>query len=504
MPKDDIINNLSRDDMKALLAECYLSTKVTAKILFPDRFHLPFSSLHDQIFQVLDDPSIQRAVILAPRGFGKTSTINLAYPAKNILFQDKRFIVPISNTATQAEMQSENLKNELLSNTLIKKMFEPIKSNVFSKEMWVTSTGTAVMPRGRGQQVRGILFGNHRPDLIVCDDLEDSESVKSEEQRKKVKEWFFADVCNSVNRSRSDWKIVVIGTLLHEDSLLMSLIDDPAWHTLIIDLCDDNYRSNWPDFMSDEAIRKLVDQYRHQGLLDVFYREYRNQPVSKETAKFKQEYFRYYLETDEEFLGKKKRLENIVICDPAKTVKPDSADTAIVGLGIDAKAPAVYVRDVVAGKMFPDQLYDEVFSMADRLRARVIGLKVTSLNEFITYPFRTEMVKRGRFYDLVEIKERASKEERVGSLVPFYRLGYVIHNRTCCDALEGQLMSYPRSKRWDIMDALADIVEMLEMGERYFSAPEEADKDIEDEYKELEDEFDQDERMPRMAGWRAI
>ena len=54
------------------------------------------------------------------------------------------------------------------------------------------------------------------------------------------------------------------------------------------------------------------------------------------------------------------------------------------------------------------------------------------------------------------------------------------------------------------MDALADIVEMLEMGERYFSAPEEADKDIEDEYKELEDEFDADEKMPRMAGWRAI
>jgi len=240
------------------------------------------------------------------------------------------------------------------------------------------------------------------------------------------------------------------------------------------------------------------------GLLDVFYREYRNQPVSKETAKFKQEYFKWYEETDEAFAKKRSRLENIVICDPAKTVKPDSADTAIVGVGVDAKLPAVYVRDVVAGKLLPDQLYNEVFAMADRLKARVIGLKVTSLNEFITYPFRTEMVKRGRFYDLVEIKERASKEERVGSLVPFYRLGYIYHNRTCCDALEGQLISYPRSKRWDIMDALADIVEMLEMGERYFSAPEEADKDIEDEYKELEDEFDQDERMPRMAGWRAI
>lgn len=493
-----------RESIKELMAQCYLSTKVTAKILFPDRFYLPFSSLHDEIFRVLDDDSIQRAVILAPRGFGKTSTINLAYPAKNILFQDKKFIVSISNTATQAEMQSENLKNELLSNTTITRMFEPVRSNIFSKEMWVTNTGTAVMPRGRGQQVRGILFGNNRPDLIVCDDLEDGESVKSEEQRRKVKEWFFADVCNSVNRGKNDWKIVVIGTLLHEDSLLMSLIEDPAWYSLILDLCDDDYHSNWPDFMPDEAVRKLVEQYRHQGLLDVFYREYRNQPVSKETARFKQEYFKYYEETDEDFLKKRNRLENIVICDPAKTVNPNSADTAIVGVGIDAKTPTVYVRDVVSGKMFPDQLYEEVFAMADRLHARVIGLKVTSLNEFITYPFRTEMVKRGRFYDLVEIKERASKEERVGSLVPFYRLGYMYHNRTCCNALEGQLIGYPRSKRWDIMDALADIVEMLELGERYFSAAEEKDEDIENEYKELEDEFDYPERMKSFTGWRAL
>ena len=103
MPKGD--TKRDRDAMKELMAQCYISTKVTAKILFPDRFYLPFSTMHDEIFRVLDDDAIQRAVILAPRGFGKTSTINLAYPAKKILFQDKRFIVPISNTATQAEMQ---------------------------------------------------------------------------------------------------------------------------------------------------------------------------------------------------------------------------------------------------------------------------------------------------------------------------------------------------------------------------------------------------------------
>ena len=163
---EDNILGMNRDNIKLLLSQCFLSTKVSAKILFPDRFYLPFSSLHDTIFKILDDDSIQLALIIAPRGFGKTSSVNLAYPAKKILFQEKKFIVPISCTATQATMQGENLKRELLSNRLITSLFGPMKSDTFSKEMWVTSTGTAVMPRGAGQQVRGILYKDNRPDLI--------------------------------------------------------------------------------------------------------------------------------------------------------------------------------------------------------------------------------------------------------------------------------------------------------------------------------------------------
>jgi len=76
-------------DLKSIMAECFLSTKMTSKVMFPERFYLPFSSLHDQIFEVLDNDDIQKVVIAAPRGFGKTSLINLAYPSKHILFRDK-------------------------------------------------------------------------------------------------------------------------------------------------------------------------------------------------------------------------------------------------------------------------------------------------------------------------------------------------------------------------------------------------------------------------------
>jgi phage terminase large subunit-like protein len=487
-----------KDEVKFLMSQCYLSTKATAKILFQERFSLPFSSLHDQIFEPLDNNELQQVVIIAPRGWGKTSISNLAYPAKKILFQEKKFIVPMGNTATQATMQSENLKMELMSNTAVNRIFGPIKSNTFSKEMWVTANGTAVMPRGTGQQIRGFLYGNYRPDLIIGDDLEDSESVKSEDQRQKIKEWFFADVMNSVNRASKEWKIVVIGTLLHEDSLLANLVEDPNWHAVHLSLCNDELKSNWPDFMDDNAIRKLYDSYKVQGLLDTFYREYKGVPIAKESAKFRQDMFKDYEETSAEFVAIRRKLENIVILDPAKTTTATADDTAIVGIGVDAETPRIYVRDIVKGPLHPEQQYTECFNMADRLGAKVIGIEVTSLNEFITYPLRTEMLRQKRYYDIVELKARAKKEDRIAALVPFYRLGFVYHNKHVCAALEAQLMSFPRSKKDDIMDALAYIIEMLELGERYFIPQESA----EEEYKTL-DEDDYGDQLVPLKDWRA-
>ena len=500
------------DSIKDILAGCFASTKLCSKTLFPDSFTLPFSTLHDKIFKVLDDESIQKVVIQAPRNIGKTTIANFAYLAKKIVFREKKLIVPVSNTATQAVMQTENLKRELTTNDNVVKLFGSMKSDeTFSKEQWVTSTGTMVFPRGSGQQVRGVKYGNDRPDLIVCDDLEDPESVMNEEQRKKLKQWFFADIMNSVDRGKN-WKIVVIGTLLHEDSLLANLLEDESWHPVNLALFDDHYKSNWPEFMSDEAVMKLVDEYRKQGQLDTLYREFAGQAISTEDATFLASYFKYYNEAKKPF--DKEDVENVVIVDPAKTTKMHSDYSAIIGIGVDLKGGGIYVRDLNAGMMHPDFMYDQAFKMAADLGARVIGLEVTSLHEFITYPFKTEMMRRGLNFEIVELHARAKKEERIAQLVPLYRRGLIFHNEVCCGPLEAQLLSFPRSKRFDCMDAFAYIVELLEQGERYFFAKEEVA--VEKEYekaKTKEDEFDEvmrddytynEERMVEKGTWRSI
>lgn len=503
------------DEVKQTLADCYKSTKLTAKVLFPERFFLPFSPQHDKIFNALDDDSVQQIAIAAPRGFGKTSIIDLAYAGKDILFQDKKFIVPVSCTTTQAVMQSENLKMELISNQLIRKLFGSVKPQPgnpiddFSKDAWVTESGTLVMPRGAGQQIRGIIFGNYRPDLILIDDLESDEGTRSEERRKDLKQWFFADVMNSVDRARGKWKVVFLGTILHEDSLLANLLEDPSWNPIRLELFDDNYKSQWPEFITDERVMKeLVEPARVQGMLGTLHREYRNLLVSTEDATFRQSYFKEYQESD---LVNMAGLENVVIVDPAKTVKLHSAESAVVGVGIDLAGNRLYVRDIIAKKMHPDELYDEAINMCTRLHARVLGVEVTSLHDFITYPLRNEIASRGKVIELVELSAVGSKENRAAWLVPFYRRGQVFHNKSACGPLEAQLLSFPRNKRWDVIDAFAYVVKLLEEGERYFYRKMEAgsEKEFEglpddDPLETYPEDDDYGEKIMKSGNWRAV
>ena len=107
-----------KSDLKDVLAHCYADSKYMAKVIFEDQFDAPFSTLHDLIFEALDSDA-NKVVIAAPRGIGKT-TIARMIASKAILFRDKRFICYVSNSATSAEMQTENIKMELLANENIR------------------------------------------------------------------------------------------------------------------------------------------------------------------------------------------------------------------------------------------------------------------------------------------------------------------------------------------------------------------------------------------------
>lgn len=480
-----------------ILLQAYTDTAYFCKVFMPKTFTREFSPAHRQVFKALDDDSIQKLVIALPRGWGKTSIINKAYPAKKILFRDRNYIVPISATGASAIEFSENLKNELLTNEDITDIFGPIRSRsigdeqgAFSTLEWVTDSGIKILPRGAGQQIRGRLFRDHRPDLFIVDDIDDDEAVESEERREKLKKWFMSALKNSVDYSQN-WRIVVVGTVLHEDSLLSNLLDPDQfkdWTKLRFELCDDDCRSNWPEYLNDTQCQALHDEYDAAGMLDAFFREHRNIPVPTVDPVFSN--IQYYNDiVSENELNKDSNVITAVLCDPAKTMKTGSARTAVVAVGVDTIKNRWYIRDVVDKQMRPDDLYAEMFAMAERTNALIMAPLVTSLNEYILQPLQNEMGKRGKHYIIVEVKERQPKTgpKRSAGLIPLYRNGHVYHNRAACRKLIDYLKMWPRPAHWDAIDALAGMLFVLEEGERYFTSSEDPET-TEEEYDELENE----------------
>lgn len=512
-----------REDFLDAMAQCYRSVEATGRILFPEHFSCAETALHKQINDAIDDDSKRKVVIAAPRGLGKTTTMSIGKCGQSILFGKHQFICYVSNSLDAAQRQTDNLKRELSVNSLVQRFWGGIRpekydgtEETFSKLSWVAqsrlaNSKTLILPRGNQQQIRGLKFGAVRPDLLIFDDLEESTLLNSEEQRKKLKNWFFSDALECIDqREGANYKIIYIDTLKHEDSLLANLLELPDWHAIRLSICDENYQSYAPEFKSTERIQEMVEAARAAGTLDHFYREHMSEPVAHEDASFKTEFFKYYAEADEK-LNENPDVETFVIVDPAKTAKATSAYSAIVGVGVDLRSNAIYVRDIVMDRLERDELMDASMQMAERLKARILGVEITGLEQWVEQPFRDEISRRGAMLQFVPLHAKKGKGElgyesgkvgRIAGLVPYYRQGLVYHNKAVCGPLEQQLRSYPRSKNWDVMDALAYVLEILDFGERYFWPQRASDPsyDIESEYAELERDYSMPEmEMPDVA-----
>lgn len=494
-------------ELQGLMREACFSTEKFGSLFLASRFHRVSAPFHKQIYSLIDDPSKKQLAIAAPRGTGKTSIISLALPARHILFRHSKLVLMISATEESALLQSENLKRKLLESRQIRTLFGDVKPSSreadFAKGCWEAHGAEGIEPvtvlaRGAGQQTRGLLKGDDRPDLILIDDLEDPQKQISDEAREKIERWFWDDIYFLPDRGKP-YKIILLGTITHPNCLLQKLLDNPAWNGVRLELFDDNHKSLWPEYKSDAEIAETWAEFEKEGKLDILCMNWRNIPIAKELAKFKPEYFKYYEEAE---IGER-IIESAVIIDPAKTLKETSDDTAIGVVGFTASG-AIYVRDVISGKFTPDEIYRLAFESADRFGARVIGIEVTSLNAFITFPIKDAMLRQNKFYEIVELKPWASKEERVGALESFYRRGLIYHNRSATVKLESQLLAYPRPKLWDCMDMLAYVIQLMHLGERYGS-PDwgEEERKGEDEFSKL-DEWDLEHPMEVFEDWMRI
>lgn len=184
----------------------------------------PTADFQKEMFRITEDDSIKHAVIVAFRDSAKSTIMNLSYPIWSIIGKpQKKFVLILGQTQNQARRHLNNIKREFENNKLLAKELGPFEEKDGewgSVSLEIPKFGARITAASSEQSIRGIRHGEHRPDLIILDDVEDSNSVKTIEGRNKTYDWLMSEIIPAGERNT---KTIVIGNLLHEDSLLMRL-----------------------------------------------------------------------------------------------------------------------------------------------------------------------------------------------------------------------------------------------------------------------------------------
>ena len=169
-----------------------------------------------------------RRAIEAPRGHAKSTTFTFKDSIHAAVYAYKHYEIILSDSSEQAEGFLTDIKTEFEENAALKEDFGDLEGRVWKSSVILLKNGVKIEAIGSGKKIRGRRHKQWRPDLIVCDDLENDENVNTADQRKKLRNWFYKAV-SKAGDTYTD--IVYIGTLLHFDALLANVAKNPSYRT---------------------------------------------------------------------------------------------------------------------------------------------------------------------------------------------------------------------------------------------------------------------------------
>ena len=188
-------------------------------IYFSHYVQFPTGDFHWEIYEDLAREDVNFIELIAFRGSAKSTIAALAFPIWCAVTGRKKFIILISDTFAQAKLHIANIIYELENNELLIDEFGPFEGkSEWSATNVVLEGGTRILSMSTGKKVRGLRHLQYRPDLIIADDVENNDSVRQKEQRDKTAEWFGSEVMPAIDTEKG--KLILIGNLLHSDSLL--------------------------------------------------------------------------------------------------------------------------------------------------------------------------------------------------------------------------------------------------------------------------------------------
>jgi predicted phage terminase large subunit-like protein len=439
-----------------------------------------------------------QVAISAPRGHAKSTACTFTYVLAEIVFRQSQYVLIVSDTTTQACQFLADIKKELLENEYLGNLF---KIKEFQKDteddvICVCEDGYRfrIAAKGAEQKLRGLKWDHLRPDLIICDDLENDEIVMNKDRREKFKRWFYGALIPCKSR---DGKIRVVGTILHEDSLLNNLMprsyersthtnDLKTWSTKLGPWLSVKYKAHNPDFSAilwesrydQQWFEEKRADFINQGLADVYSQEYLNEPIDDSIAYFRKSDFQDMSDHDRE-----RRLNYYITADLAISEAERADYSVFVVAGMDENR-ILHVKNVIRDRLDGREIVDVLIALQKTYDPECIGIEQMQVSKSIGPFLREEMIKTGIFINVKPLEHRnKDKISRARSIQARLRANGVRFDKSgeWYDDFEEELTKFPRGKKDDQVDAFAYLGLMLDA---IVAAP--TQQEEEDELYELE------------------
>jgi predicted phage terminase large subunit-like protein len=434
-----------------------------------------------------------RRAIEAPRGHAKSTTFTFKDSIHAAVYGYKHYEIILSDSSEQAEGFLADIKTEFEENAAIREDFGELEGKVWKAMVILLSNGTKIEALGAGKKIRGRRHKQWRPDLILCDDLENDENVNTADQRKKLRNWFYKAV-SKAGDTYTD--IVYIGTLLHFDALLGNVANNPsyktvkyqgvisfstntelwdAWEDIYTDLTNDARQEDAKEFFEQnreamlEGTAVLWEQklsYYDLMVIRVsegeasFNSEIQNEPIDPESCTFQEEWFDFYDDdgkTPPDF--SEPRFIFVGSNDPSLGKNKKSDTSSIFAIAKDVQTGYMYVVIADIAKRKPDQIIEDAIENSRRLKRDYkrpyyqFGVETVQFQYYFAEIMRQKSAEVGEFLPIVEINSTQNKDARIQSLQPFVKNGYIKFSKKHKTLLK-QMMEYPMGKNDDGPDGL--------------------------------------------------
>ena len=440
------------------------------------------SQLHNYLFehlpQVLQQPSSVHLAIAAPRGEAKSTLVSQLFTLYCLVTQKKRYALIVMDSIDQAYPMLEAIKVELEFNQRLRVDFPEIagQGRVWQAATIITKANQKVQVAGSGKKLRGLRHGAYRPDLVVLDDIENDEQVRSPEQRDKLHDWLKKTVL-PLGAAGDKLDVVYIGTILHYDSVLNRTLSSKAWKTakfkaLIRQPDDMSLWDKWEDLYLNEG-EAVADAFYSQNksamdkgavvswaarpiltLMKIrardghatFDSEYQNDPLSSDDAMFANA-LTYWTELPGE-------LVYFGALDPSLGKAGASRDpSAILVGGYHRETGKLYVIEAQVKKRLPDLIIEDVIRMQKQYQCQRWFVETVQFQEFLKDELVKRSAQRGIPVPATATKPNTDKMLRIESLQPHMANGLILLHSSQA-TLISQLRHFPKADHDDGPDAL--------------------------------------------------